>query len=114
MQGIREEKCNGSRKAPKLAEIPNFDAKLVLSSVESGRFTERCQRKKVVFQQGDPADAVFYVQSGRIELTVESEQGKQGVVGLLTVGDFLGEGCLWGQPLHMGCPVPDTALLGRT
>jgi len=54
-----------------------------------------------VFSQGDAATAVFYIRSGRIKITVVSRQGKDAVVALLEAGDFLGEGCLVGQPLRM-------------
>jgi CRP/FNR family cyclic AMP-dependent transcriptional regulator len=57
--------------------------------------------KQVVFAQGDPADAVFYVQSGKVKLTVLSTHGKQAVIALLEEGDFFGEGCLASQPLRM-------------
>jgi CRP-like cAMP-binding protein len=55
----------------------------------------------VIFQQASPADAVFYVQKGKIRLTVASPQGKEAVVGTLGPGDFFGEGCLIGQPLRL-------------
>jgi CRP/FNR family cyclic AMP-dependent transcriptional regulator len=51
--------------------------------------------------QGDPADAVFYIQKGKIKLTVVSKQGKEAVVAILGAGDFFGEGCLAGQPFRM-------------
>jgi CRP-like cAMP-binding protein len=54
-----------------------------------------------VFAQGDPGDAVFYIQSGRVKLTVLSNQGKEAVVGILEPGQFFGEGCLNGQPLRI-------------
>jgi CRP-like cAMP-binding protein len=54
-----------------------------------------------VFSQGDPADAVFYIQSGKVKLTVVSTNGKHAVIALLEQGDFLGEGCLASQPLRM-------------
>lgn len=61
----------------------------------------RYRRGQVVFRQGDAADAVFYIQEGKIQITVISEQGKEGVIGMLQAGDFFGEGCLVGQPLHL-------------
>jgi CRP/FNR family cyclic AMP-dependent transcriptional regulator len=54
-----------------------------------------------VFSQGDPADALFYIQKGKVKLTVVSQQGKEAVIGLLGLHDFFGEGCLSGQPLRM-------------
>jgi CRP-like cAMP-binding protein len=59
------------------------------------------QPKQVVFSQGDPADAVFYVKSGSVKLTVLSKHGKQAVIAIVEEGDFFGEGCLASQPLRM-------------
>jgi len=56
----------------------------------------------VVFAQGSPASSVFFVQSGSVKLSVLSSTGKEAIVGMLGRGDFLGEGCLAGQPLRMG------------
>jgi CRP/FNR family cyclic AMP-dependent transcriptional regulator len=83
------------------ANANGFDASLFLASVGSGRSIANHKAKTIVFRQGDPADAVFYIQKGRIQLTVVSEHGKEGVVAILGPGDFFGEGCLAGQPLHM-------------
>ena len=54
-----------------------------------------------MYRQGDPADSVFYIQSGKVKKTVVSEQGKEAVVALLGTGDFVGEGCLTGRPLRL-------------
>jgi CRP-like cAMP-binding protein len=59
-------------------------------------------KKQTVFAQGDATDAVFYIQKGRIKLTVLSSSGKEATIGILGDGDFFGEGCLAGQPLRMG------------
>ncbi len=59
------------------------------------------QPGETVFLQGDPADAVFYIQKGKVKVTVVSEHGKEGVIAMLGSGEFLGEGCLAGQPLHI-------------
>jgi CRP/FNR family transcriptional regulator, cyclic AMP receptor protein len=66
-----------------------------------GKSVQHWRRKQVIFTQGDPADAVFYVQKGRVKLTVVSKQGKEAIVALLGAGEFFGEGCLAGQPLRM-------------
>ena len=105
METKRAKKTNGSGKPAKLAETPKFDAKSFLSSVGSGRSTEKYERKKIIFRQGDPADGVFYIQSGKIELSVVSQQGKERVIAILSAGDFFGEGCLAGQPLHMASAI---------
>jgi CRP/FNR family cyclic AMP-dependent transcriptional regulator len=101
----RAKNTNGSGKPGKLAEPPKFDAKSFLSSVGSGRSTEKYERKEIIFRQGDPADGVFYIQSGKIELSVVSQQGKERVIAILSAGDFFGEGCLAGQPLHMASAI---------
>jgi CRP/FNR family cyclic AMP-dependent transcriptional regulator len=81
--------------------MPGFDATAFLSSVGPGRSTKKYKTKKVVFRQGDPADAVFYIQSGKIEISVMSEQGKHGVIAILGAGDFFGEGSLAGQVVRI-------------
>jgi CRP-like cAMP-binding protein len=78
-----------------------FDAKAFLTKASAGRASSAYRKKQVVFAQGDPADAVFYLERGQIKLTVVSEQGKSAVVALLGRGDFFGEGCLAGQPVRM-------------
>jgi len=78
-----------------------FDPATFLARVSVGRSVESYRRKRVIFSQGDPADAVFYVQKGRVKLTVVSKQGKEAVVALLGTDEFFGEGCLAGQPLRM-------------
>ena len=78
-----------------------FDAKAFLTKAGTGRSISAYPKKQVVFIQGDPADAVFYLERGQIKLTVVSEQGKSAVVAMLGRGDFFGEGCLAGQPFRM-------------
>ena len=78
-----------------------FDAKLFLSRVGKGRAIKVHQKNRKVFVQGDSADSIFYIQEGKIKLTVVSQQGKEAVVAILGQGDFFGEGCLAGQPKRM-------------
>ena len=78
-----------------------FDAKTLLEAVSEGSVTRDYQKAQPVFAQGDRADAVFFVQRGKVKLTVLSRQGKQAVIALLGPGDFFGEGCLAGQPVRM-------------
>jgi CRP-like cAMP-binding protein len=80
--------------------IPRIDPQTV-TPVVAGRSAVKYARGQSVFQQGDAADAVFYIQSGKVQITVISEQGKEGVMGMLEAGEFLGEGCLAGQPLRL-------------
>src|ERR1700690_3097497 len=82
------------------AKVP-FDPKAFLSKVNGGRAISEYRKDKVVFRQGDPSDAVFYIQSGKVKTTVVSEQGKEAVVAILDTCDFFGEGCLTGQPQRL-------------
>jgi CRP-like cAMP-binding protein len=76
---------------------PLFDSKSFLAMVGEGRSIGEYRKDEIVFSQGDPADAVFYIQSGKVKVTVVSEQGKEAVVAMLGTNDFFGEGCLAGQ-----------------
>ena len=78
-----------------------FDPSVFLTKIENGKSTRAYRSKQVVFSQGDAADAVFFIQSGKIKLTVVSTRGKEAVVGVLDRGSFFGEGCLAAQPLRM-------------
>jgi CRP-like cAMP-binding protein len=80
---------------------PSFDPKIFLAKVGEGRTMADYQKNQKVFSQGDPADAIFYIQDGKVKLTVISKHGKEAVVGILGAGDFFGEGCLTSQPLRM-------------
>jgi CRP/FNR family transcriptional regulator, cyclic AMP receptor protein len=85
----------------KRARKPVFDPKAFLAKAEGGRTISKYQKDQTVFSQGEAADAVFYIQQGKIKITVVSEQGKEAVVAILGTGDFFGEGCLVGQPLRI-------------
>jgi CRP/FNR family transcriptional regulator, cyclic AMP receptor protein len=80
-----------------IKRLASFDPKSFLARVGEGRSITRFRKGQIVFSQGDPADAVFYVQSGKAKVTVVSEQGKEAVVTVLGKGNFFGEGCLAGQ-----------------
>jgi CRP-like cAMP-binding protein len=80
---------------------PVFDPTAFLAKVDVGRTISKHQDGHAVFSQGEPADAVFYIQKGKVKITVVSEQGKEAVVAILGTGDFFGEGCLAGQSLRM-------------
>jgi len=75
-----------------------FDAKVFLTEANGGRTIGQYRKNQIVFAQGDPADSIFYVQTGKVKITVVSEQGKEAVVAILGADDFFGEGCLIGQP----------------
>jgi CRP/FNR family cyclic AMP-dependent transcriptional regulator len=79
----------------------SFDPKMFLAKVGEGRTILKYRKDQVVFSQGQVADAVFYIQQGKIKLTVVSEQGKEAVIAILGPGDFFGEGCLNGHPLRI-------------
>jgi CRP-like cAMP-binding protein len=85
-----------------------FDPQVFLAKVGAGKTVAELGRRQIVFSQGDPADAVFYIQKGKIELKVLSQQGKEAILAILDVGDFFGEGCLAGQPLRMATAVAAT------
>ena len=80
---------------------PPFDPKVFLSKVNGGRAISDYRKDQIVYRQGEAADSVFYVQSGKVKATVVSEQGKEAVVAVLGTDDFFGEGCLAGQPLRL-------------
>jgi CRP/FNR family cyclic AMP-dependent transcriptional regulator len=80
---------------------PPFDPQVFLAKVGEGRTSADYRKNQKVFSQGDPADAIFYIQNGKVKLTVISKQGKEAVVGILGTDDFFGESCLSGQPLRM-------------
>jgi len=76
---------------------PSFDPKSFLAKVGEGRSIGKYRKDEILFAQGDPADAVFYIQKGKVKITVVSEQGKEAVVAVLGADEFVGEGCLAGQ-----------------
>jgi CRP-like cAMP-binding protein len=83
------------------AAKPVFDPRAFLARAGGGRTVSKYAKHAVVFSQGDLADAVFYVQKGKVKITVVSAQGKEAVVAVLGAGEFCGEGCLAGQPRRM-------------
>ena len=81
---------------------PDFDPHAFLATIGKGRKSVLFQKKQTIFAQGDPADAVFYIQTGKIKLTVVSTTGREATIGIIGDGDFFGEGSLAGQALRMG------------
>ena len=79
----------------------SFDPKAFLARVGTGKTILEFPQNQDVFAQGDAADTVFYIQKGRVKLTVLSEQGKEAVVAILEPGQFFGESCLNGHTLRM-------------
>ena len=82
-------------------EAAVFDPHIFLTKLAAGKSIRQYQGDESVFSQGDAADAVFYIQSGKVKLTAVSAQGKEAVVAIQPEGSFFGEGCLAGQPLRM-------------
>jgi CRP/FNR family transcriptional regulator, cyclic AMP receptor protein len=101
----RKKAVGTSRAAVVSAAKPVFDGAAFLTSVGAGRSMARYRANENVFRQGEPANAVFYILKGKVKLAVVSKQGKEGVIAILNPGDFIGEGCLAGQPLHMASAI---------
>jgi CRP/FNR family transcriptional regulator, cyclic AMP receptor protein len=80
---------------------PAFNVKSFLSTLDGSRTLASYHKNEKIFSQGDPADAVFYIQDGKVKVSIVSELGKEAVVALHGKGDFFGEGCLTGQPLRL-------------
>jgi CRP/FNR family transcriptional regulator, cyclic AMP receptor protein len=80
----------------------DFDPDAFLATIGEGRKFVLFPKKRTIFAQGDAADAVFYIQTGKVRLTVVSKNGKEATIGILADGDFFGEGSLAGQALRMG------------
>jgi CRP/FNR family cyclic AMP-dependent transcriptional regulator len=79
----------------------SFDPKAFLAKVGAGKTILKFHKNQNVFAQGEVADTIFYIQKGRVKLTVLSKQGKEAVVGILETDQFFGEGCLNGHPLRI-------------
>ena len=91
-RGIRPRKTKRGRK---------FDPAVFLATAAEGRTMSTHQDKEIIFTQGGDADAVFYIRKGKVKITVVSKQGKEAVVAILGIGEFVGEGCLSGQPKRL-------------
>jgi len=80
---------------------PPLSAKTFLAKPGKGRSTAKIRKKHVVFSQGDPADAVFYVVKGKLKVTVVSTRGKEAVAAIVGPDEFFGEACMAGQTLRL-------------
>jgi CRP-like cAMP-binding protein len=78
-----------------------FAPSAFLLKLSTGKSKQEYQDNEAVFSQGDAADAVFYIQSGKVKLTVVSKRGKEAVIAILSEGSFFGESCLAGRPLRI-------------
>jgi CRP/FNR family cyclic AMP-dependent transcriptional regulator len=90
------------RIAKKLAPTKAFNAQQFLDSAGVSRRITEFKKGEPLFSQGDPGNQVIYIQKGRVKLSVVNEMGKEAVVAVLGPGDFVGEGCLAGQPIRIG------------
>jgi CRP-like cAMP-binding protein len=79
----------------------DFDPQTFLATIGEGRKFVLFPKRQGIFMQGDTANAVFYIQTGKVKLTVVSKLGKEATIGILGEGDFFGEACMVGQPLRM-------------
>ncbi len=86
--------------AKKSKKLP-FDPKVFLATINGGRTISDYQKDEIIFSQGKPADAVFYIQKGKVKVAVVSKQGKEAVVAVLGPDEFFGEGCLTGQTARL-------------
>jgi CRP-like cAMP-binding protein len=97
----REAELNPAEGGASGEAIAAFDPHVFLTKFAVGKNSREYQGDESIFLQGDAADAVFYIQSGKVKLTAVSAQGKEAVVAILPEASFFGEGCLAGQPLRM-------------
>ena len=85
---------------PVQVEKDVFDPRAFLGRIGAGKTVERYGKNQKIFSQGDIADTVFFIQKGKVKITVLSEHGKEAVVGIFAEGQFFGEGCLEGAELR--------------
>src|SRR5579859_2530480 len=99
--------------ATKTRPKKNFEVSGFLGLGGSGRKVHALNKKQQVFSQGDPANSLFYIQKGRVQLTIVSSVGKEATLAILSAKDFFGEGCLSGQPKRLvtATALQDTTLL---
>jgi len=97
---------------------PTFTPEIAISTFMAGRTRHEYKTGESIYSQGDPADAVFYIQSGKIKLTVVSMSGKEAVIAYLTAGSFFGETSLAGEPLRVSSAyalqASDIVRIGKT
>src|SRR5579859_4584842 len=78
-----------------------FNPKVFLAKVGTGKTISNYRKHQIIFNQGDVADTIFYIQKGKVKIFVISDQGKEAVVGIMEADQFFGEGCLNGQSLRI-------------
>jgi CRP/FNR family transcriptional regulator, cyclic AMP receptor protein len=87
-------------------QLVDWDA--LLAGINAGKSVIEYNENRIIFRQGEPANALFYLRRGKVKLTVTSQQGKEAIVAILGAGEFFGEGCLAGQPVHVSSAVAMT------
>ena len=87
--------------ASKTAKRRRFDPALFFDTAARGRTLAKHRKSEIIFSQGDEANAVFYIKKGKVKVTIVSKQGKEAVVAILGIDEFVGEGCLIGQPKRL-------------
>jgi CRP/FNR family transcriptional regulator, cyclic AMP receptor protein len=90
-----------NRRKRETAGVPAFDPAVFLTTIGAGRHIAAHSKKEVIFAQGEDADAVFYIRKGKVKVAVLSKEGKEAIVALLGPDEFVGEGCLVGQPKRL-------------
>src|SRR6185295_10286890 len=98
--------CIGAKMTKRSTPVKNtgndkFDPAVFLETAASGRLISTHAKKDVLFAQGEVADSIFYIKKGKVKVTVVSKQGKEAVVAILGADEFVGEGCLIGQPRRL-------------
>jgi CRP/FNR family transcriptional regulator, cyclic AMP receptor protein len=84
------------------------DWEALLAGIDGGKSVLEYTANRIIYRQGDPAEALFYLRQGKVKITVTSQQGKEAIVAILGAGEFFGEGCLAGQPLRVSTAVAAT------
>ena len=82
-------------------QTSSFDPGAFLSHIAIGRTVSKYKKKQIIYSQGEPADAVFYIQAGTVKLSAVCALGKEAILAILNVDDFFGEGCIVGQPVRL-------------
>ena len=97
VRGVHWSKIRIQKVGMAIKRRPSFNPKSFLAQVGDGRSIRKYSKDQIIFSQGAPADAVFFIQKGKVKITVVSDQGKEAVVAILGANEFFGEGCLAGQ-----------------
>jgi CRP-like cAMP-binding protein len=98
---LQEAKMTDRSIPPRILSGTRFDLAAYLTKSAKGRIVSTHQKRRIIYAQGDAADTVMYIRKGKVKITVVSKQGKEAVVAILGPDEFLGEGCLIGQPKRL-------------